>query len=157
MTTTSAPGLETLPAPTAAPTAARVDDSGDERAIKRNRVLEILDRTGHESLLLTSNTAMTWYLGGSRLHISLAGDPIAMLLVDRERDHLVTFNNEADRLIREELPADVVVHPVPWHGSMHEVMSRLSSSREFFASDLRTVVAAVEEAAGLVERTARRA
>lgn len=35
--------------------------------------------------------------------------------------------------------------------------SRLSSSREFFASDLRTVVIAVEEAARLVERTARRA
>ncbi|KRF08779.1 peptidase M24 [Arthrobacter sp. Soil782] len=137
MTTTSAPGLDTLSAPTAAPTAARVDDSGDERAIKRSRVLEILDRTGHESLLLTSNTAMTWYLGGSRLHISLAGDPIAMLLVDRERDHLVTFNNEADRLMREELPADVVVHPVPWHGSMHEVMSRLSPSQPLDEASVR--------------------
>lgn len=35
--------------------------------------------------------------------------------------------------------------------------SRLSSSREFFVAELWTVVAAVEEAAGLVERTARRA
>ena len=120
MTTTSAPGLDSLSEPVAT--------LADERAIKRRRVLDILDRTGHDSLLLTTNTAMTWYLGGSRLHISLAGDPVAILLVDRERDHLVTSNNEADRLIREELPADVVVHPVPWHGSLHEVARRLSPS-----------------------------
>lgn len=120
MTTTSAPGLDSLSEPVA--------DLADERAIKRSRIMDILDRTGHDSLLLETNTAMTWYLGGSRLHISLAGDPVAVLLVDRERDHLVTFNNEADRLIREELPADVVVHPVPWHGSIQEVASRLSPS-----------------------------
>lgn len=120
MTTISAPGLEPLAEPIADPAA--------ERAVKRSRIVDILDRAGRDSLLLTTNTAMTWYLGGSRLHISLAGDPVAALLVDRERDHLVTFNNEADRLIREELPADVVVHPVPWHGSFQEVAGRLSPS-----------------------------
>lgn len=118
MTTTSVPGLETGSEPLA--------NLAEERAVKRQRVMDILDRTGHDAILLSSNTAMTWYLGGSRLHISLAGDPIATLLVDREQDHLVTFNNEADRLMREELPPDVVVHPVPWHGPMDEVARRLS-------------------------------
>ncbi|GAB3535726.1 M24 family metallopeptidase [Arthrobacter tecti] len=128
MTTTSEPGLESFADPVA---------DLDERAVKRSRVVSILDRTGHDSLLLTTNTAMTWYLGGSRLHISLAGDPIAVLLVDRERDHLVTFNNEADRLMREELPADVVVHPVPWHGSLHDVASRLAPSRPLEEASVR--------------------
>ncbi|WP_323959663.1 M24 family metallopeptidase [Arthrobacter sp. JZ12] len=104
---------------------AAVSNPADERAAKRSRVLDILDQTGHDSLLLTTNTAMTWYLGGSRLHISLAGDPVAALLVDREGDHLITFNNEADRLLREEVPADVVVHPVPWYGSLIDVARRI--------------------------------
>ena len=75
-----------------------------DRAVKRQRVLDILDAAGRDSLLLTSNTALTWYLDGSRVHISLAGDPIAALLVDRSGDHLVTFNNEAGRIAAEELP-----------------------------------------------------
>lgn len=129
MTTTSATGLDSSPAP--------ATDLAGERALKRARVLEILDRNGRDSLMLTSNTAMTWYLGGSRLHISLAGDPIAVLLIDREQDHLITFNNEADRLIREELPTDVVVHPVPWHGSMQDVARRLSPSEPLDETSVR--------------------
>lgn len=77
-----------------------------DRAVKRRRVLDILDTAGRDSLLLTSNTALTWYLDGSRVHISLAGDPIAALLVDRAGDHLVTFNNEAGRIAAEELPEE---------------------------------------------------
>jgi Xaa-Pro aminopeptidase len=129
MTTTSVSSLDLQSEPVA--------DLATELAVKRARVLEILDRTGHDSLLLTTNTAMTWYLGGSRLHISLAGDPVAALLIDRERDHLVTFNNEADRLIREELPAGVVVHPVPWYGSILEVARRLSPSEPLDEADVR--------------------
>lgn len=94
--------------------------SAADRAIKRRRVLDILDAKGRDSLLLTTNTALTWYLDGSRVHISLAGDPIAALLVDREGDHLVTFNNEAGRIAAEELPAGVALHSVPWYGNLHE-------------------------------------
>ncbi|UZX05590.1 peptidase M24 [Arthrobacter sp. CDRTa11] len=94
--------------------------SAEDRAIKRRRVLDILDSAGRDSLLLTSHTALTWYLDGSRVHISLAGDPIAALLVDRESDHLVTFNNEAGRIAAEELPAGVSLHSVPWYGNLHE-------------------------------------
>ncbi|MDT0193965.1 M24 family metallopeptidase [Arthrobacter sp. AB6] len=94
--------------------------SATDRAIKRRRVLDILEAKGQESLLLTTNTALTWYLDGSRVHISLAGDPIAALLVDRGGDHLVTFNNEAGRIAAEELPAGVALHSVPWYGNLHE-------------------------------------
>lgn len=97
-----------------------------DRVIKRRRVLDILDASGRDSLLLTSNTALTWYLDGSRVHISLAGDPIAALLVDRTGDHLVTFNNEAGRIAAEELPADVSLHTVPWHGPLHATAAGLA-------------------------------
>jgi hypothetical protein len=77
--------------------------SAADRAIKRRRVLDILDAREQDSLLLTTHTALTWYLDGSRVHISLAGDPIAAVLVDRDSDHLVTFNNEAGRIAAEDL------------------------------------------------------
>ena len=98
-----------------------------DRAIKRRRVLDILDAAGRDSLLLTSNTALTWYLDGSRVHISLAGDPIAALLVDRDGDHLVTFNNEAGRIAAEELPAEVNLHTVPWYGNLHQAAAAVGN------------------------------
>ena len=99
-----------------------------DRAIKRGRVLDILDAEGKDALLLTTHTALTWYLDGSRVHISLAGDPIAALLVDREGDHLVTFNNEAGRIAAEELPAGVSVHSVPWYGNLHEAAAAVGQA-----------------------------
>ncbi|MCP9001047.1 peptidase M24 [Pseudarthrobacter sp. RMG13] len=99
-----------------------------DRAIKRRRVLDILDAKGQDSLLLTTHTALAWYLDGSRVHISLAGDPIAALLVDRDGDHLVTFNNEAGRIAAEELPAGVALHTVPWYGNLHEAAAAVGRS-----------------------------
>ena len=96
-------------------------DAAHERSVKRGRILDLLSEAGRDSVLLTSTTALTWYLGGSRVHVSLAGDPVAALLVTQEGDHLVTFSNEAERLTAEELPADVVLHQVPWYGALHDV------------------------------------
>ncbi|MET4540397.1 Xaa-Pro aminopeptidase [Arthrobacter bambusae] len=112
-------------APTPA-TARTAPGNTADRAVKRRRVLDVLDAAGRDSLLLTSNTALTWYLDGSRVHISLAGDPIAALLVDRAGDHLVTFNNEAGRIAAEELPGGVSLHTVPWHGQLHAVAAGLA-------------------------------
>jgi Xaa-Pro aminopeptidase len=102
--------------------------SAEDRAVKRQRVLDILDAKGRDSLLLTTNTALTWYLDGSRVHISLAGDPIAALLVDRDGDHLVTFNNEAGRIAAEELPDGVALHTVPWYGNLHEAAAAVGTA-----------------------------
>lgn len=102
--------------------------SAADRAIKRRRVLDILDAKGQDSLLLSTHTALTWYLDGSRVHISLAGDPIAALLVGRDGDHLVTFNNEAGRIAAEELPAGVSLHTVPWYGNLHEAAAAVGLS-----------------------------
>lgn len=99
-----------------------------DRSAKRRRVLDILDAAGRDSLLLTTHTALTWYLDGSRVHISLAGDPIAAVLVDRGGDHLVTFNNEAGRIEAEELPAGVSLHTVPWYGNLHQAAAAVGRS-----------------------------
>ena len=112
------PALPTPGNPGDQPTAA---EQAAERRIKRGRVLAALDRRGQEAVLLTTNTVLTWYLGGSRVHISLAGDPVAAVLVTRDGDQLVTFNNEIDRLTAEELPPEVVLHQVPWHQPLHDV------------------------------------
>ena len=114
-----------------------------DRAVKRQRILDILDAAGRDSLLLSTNTALTWYLDGSRVHISLAGDPIAAMLVDRDGDHLVTFNNEAARIEAEELPDGVALHTVPWHGQLHASAALLAGggkplAESEAAAELRT-------------------
>lgn len=118
------------PAPHHSPPAGKrtAPASTADREVKRRRVLDILDAKGQDSLLLTTHTALTWYLDGSRVHISLAGDPIAALLVDGAGDHLVTFNNEAGRIAAEELPAGVSLHTVPWYGNLHEAAAAVGRS-----------------------------
>ncbi|WP_458782099.1 M24 family metallopeptidase [Arthrobacter sp. D3-16] len=121
--------MDSTPSEPAAVQAVRVAPaSTEDRAIKRSRVLDILDAKGQDSLLLTTHTALTWYLDGSRVHISLAGDPIAAVLVDRDGDHLVTFNNEAGRIAAEELPSGVTLHSVPWYGNLHEAAAAVGTS-----------------------------
>lgn len=127
-TTTAGPPLLAPSAATPSTGRRTAPASEADRAIKRRRVLDILDAKGQDSLLLTTHTALTWYLDGSRVHISLAGDPIAALLVGRDGDHLVTFNNEAGRIAAEELPAGVSLHTVPWYRNLHEAAAAVGPS-----------------------------
>jgi hypothetical protein len=94
----------------------------NDRAAKRDRVLDLLDRRGVDSIVLRSHSAVSWYLEGARTHVSLAGDPVVAVVVRREGDEIRVFANEADRMIGEELgPAlaadvgDLAVTRVPWH------------------------------------------
>lgn len=91
-----------------------------DRAVKHARLAEVLDRRGAESIVLRSHTALAWYLDGARTHVSLAGDPIVAVVATREGAELRVFDNEADRLLAEELGelgdvGDLVVTRVPWH------------------------------------------
>ena len=56
-----------------------------DRAVKRRRVLDVLDRRGAASIVLRSHTAVAWYLDGARTHVSLAGDPVAAVVVRPRR------------------------------------------------------------------------
>ncbi|MGR0319480.1 M24 family metallopeptidase, partial [Agromyces sp. ZXT2-3] len=90
---------------------------GTDRAAKRARVLDLLDRRGASALVLRSHSAVSWYLDGARTHVSLAGDPIAAVVVRPAGDTLYVFANEADRMLDEEVgdPSDLEVVRVPWH------------------------------------------
>ncbi|MEU1972647.1 M24 family metallopeptidase [Microbacterium sp. NPDC019599] len=66
--------------------------------------------------MLISHEAVSWYLEGIRSHVSLAGPSVAAVRVGADGDTLFVADNEADRLIAEELlpsDADRVVR-VPW-------------------------------------------
>lgn len=152
------------PSPTQPSAAGLAKDTGSrmppaspaDRDVKRRRVLDILDAKGRDSLLLTTHTALTWYLDGSRVHVSLAGDPIAAMLVDRDGDHLVTFNNEAGRMAAEEVPAGVSVHAVPWYRNLHEAAAAVGSSSNSASSNSTAARAPLAEAEIAAELRAAR-
>ena len=86
------------------------DRTPEPRALARRsrrqaatRLLDLLDRRGADSIVLRSHTAVAWYLDGARTHVSLAGDPVAAVVVRPDGDELRVFDNEADRLLAEEL------------------------------------------------------
>ena len=94
--------------------AVRGADARADRATKRERLLALLDRHGADRLVLTSATALGWYLDGARSHVSLAAPPIFAAVVDAAGDTVLATDNEVDRLIAEELPPGVDVRVVAW-------------------------------------------
>lgn len=113
-----------------------------DRAVKRQRLLAVLDARGADSLVLRSHTALAWYLDGARTHVSLAGDPIVAVIVSRAGDDVRVFDNEADRMIAEDLgETDAAsVTRVPWHQPLvapavtarleeHDVVAELRAAR----------------------------
>lgn len=89
-------------------------DPRADRAVKRARLLALLDRHGAERIVLNTSTSLAWYLDGARTHVSLAAPPILGCVVDRECDTVLATDNEVDRLLGEELPRGVDVRVVPW-------------------------------------------
>nr|WP_228509215.1 peptidase M24 [Herbiconiux sp. VKM Ac-1786] len=77
----------------------------------------MLDERGAEGLVLSSHAAVTWYLDGARTHVSLMGDPVAAVVVRPGGDEIRLFENEAERMLAEELHPDdaAQVTRVPWH------------------------------------------
>ncbi|WP_438854249.1 M24 family metallopeptidase [Agromyces sp. M3QZ16-3] len=90
---------------------------GTDRAPKRARVLELLDRHGASAVVLRSHASVAWILDGARTHVSLAGDPVAAVVVRRTGTEVHVFANEVDRLLAEELgdASDLEVVRVAWH------------------------------------------
>lgn len=85
-----------------------------DRAVKRARVLSLLDRHRAQRIVLTSATSLAWYLEGARTHVSLAAPPIVAVVVDPAGDVVLATDNEVDRLIGEELPPGMDLRAVPW-------------------------------------------
>lgn len=91
-----------------------------ERDVKRRRLASVREDAGAAALVLTSHEALSWYLGGVRTHVSLAGPPVLAVRVAEGGDTLFVSANEADRLIAEELAPDDAerVVRVPWYESV---------------------------------------
>jgi Xaa-Pro aminopeptidase len=89
-----------------------------DRIAKRERLLALLRKRDADALVLRSPTALAWYLDGARVQVSLLADPVLALLVTREEDVVLTFANELDRLVAEELPSGVRTVAVEWHAAL---------------------------------------
>jgi hypothetical protein len=86
-----------------------------DRAVKRERVLDLLRRVGQERLVLTSVGSLTWYLDGARPAVRLSAEQgVVAVVVDADGDTVVVPNNEVDRLSAEELPPGVQVRVTDW-------------------------------------------
>lgn len=102
-----------------------------EREVKRRRLAAIRQAAGAGDVVLTSHEALSWYLGGVRTHVSLAGPPVLAVRASDAGDTLFVAANEVDRLMAEELDAGDAarVVAVPWQNSV------VSAAREAAASE----------------------
>jgi Xaa-Pro aminopeptidase len=134
MTTATEPAGHAAPAPGGGP---GDPEPRPDRGVKRARLLELLDRHGAERIVLTSATALGWYLDGARTHVSLAAPPIVAAVVDRSGDTVLATDNEVDRLIGEELPAGVGVRVVPWDQPLSLPATAGTLTEDDVAAELR--------------------
>lgn len=90
--------------------------SSADRAEKQGRLARVRRSVGGSPLVLTSHEAVSWYLEGVRTHVSLAGPPVLAVRAENGGDVLYVADNEADRLVAEELlPEDALrLVRVPW-------------------------------------------
>lgn len=89
--------------------------SYQDRIEKQWRISRVREAVGG-TVLLTSHESLSWYLEGVRTHVSLAGPPVLAVRAEADGDAIYIADNEADRMIAEELlPADAErIVRVPW-------------------------------------------
>ncbi|MBN1918326.1 MAG: aminopeptidase P family protein [Verrucomicrobia bacterium] len=90
----------------------------DEVRIKDARVRAFLNEAGYDALVLTTQANFAWVTGGGDNHVVLATDAgVASAVITRDAKYIVTKNNEADRIMTEEV-ASLGFEPrvVNWFG-----------------------------------------
>lgn len=108
-----------------------------DHQIKRDRLLAILADRGADQLVLSSQSALAWYLEGARIHVSLAAPPIVALVVSADSDQLFLTSNETARLVAEELPSWVTVCELDWQQAPLTAIGTRSLMEEDVAAELR--------------------
>lgn len=90
--------------------------ASEDRIEKQERVARVRRHFDDSPLVLASHEAVSWYLDGVRTHVSLAGPPVLAVRAEEGGDVLFVADNEADRMIAEELlPEDAErIVRVPW-------------------------------------------
>ena len=116
----------------------------NDRSAKRTAVLELLERRGARSVLLTGTATLGWYLDGARVHIGLSAGPVLSVRVSADGDTVHTGSNEAARLLAEELPGDLRVNPRPWYAGLAAEADLTESDVETELRALRRSLTATE-------------
>lgn len=122
--------------PTAAPSRPLAGEPPTDRALKRERVGAILDAAGASSLILTSAGALSWYLDGARVTVNAAADPVLAVVATRTADTVVVGRNEVDRLVDEELPADLTQHVLDWTSSVAAAAHAIAGTAALTEADV---------------------
>ncbi|WP_242682022.1 M24 family metallopeptidase [Herbiconiux sp. SYSU D00978] len=67
---------------------------------------------------------LAWFLDGARVSVSLNGAPVLAVAVSPEEETVYCYENEADRMLAEELPDGLDVQRVPWHVPLSDAAGR---------------------------------
>lgn len=89
----------------------------EEIGIKRERVRRFLKERELDGVLMTRQSAFSWYTGGGNGFVALASvEAAGSILAMRDRDVLITDNIEAPRLEAEEVDGfGFELASFPWH------------------------------------------
>lgn len=101
-----------------------------EHELKHERLMQAVRSLGVDAVLLSTPATLSWYLAGARTHVSLAGPPIARVLVHAGGCDIATSVSEAHRLALEELPelGQARLHSLPWHASLDDLSAWSATS-----------------------------
>lgn len=123
-----------LEAPPMTPTA--------DRPAKHDRLVQILDDHGADSMVLTRPETLSWYFDGARTGVPYGGPPVFSALVHRDGSVVITaLANEADRLGSEEIRGEEI-RTVAWYADLTTSDPRVLRDTDAVA-DLRQARAAL--------------
>lgn len=89
-----------------------------DRKTKHDRVVQILDDHGAESITLTRPETLSWYFDGARTGVPYGGAAVFSALVHRDGSVVVTaLENEAERLSAEEI-GGAEIRSVRWYSDV---------------------------------------
>jgi Xaa-Pro aminopeptidase len=103
----------------------------EEIGIKRERVRRFLRKRELDGILMTQQSAFSWYTGGGNGFVALASlEAAGSIFAMQDRDVLITDNIEAPRLEAEEVGGfDMEVASFPWHwpGVRAKILEKLGA------------------------------
>ncbi len=92
-----------------------------------------MGKHGLDAVVLENQNSFAWYTGGGDNHVGIATElGVALLVIARDSDHVVTSNIEAPRIMEEEVPGlGLQLAEVPWHepDGVRKAVERLIGSR----------------------------
>ncbi len=108
-----------------------------EHALKHARLMQLVHDLGGDAVVLSTPASLSWYLGGTRTHVSLAGAPIARVVVHAAGCDIATSISEAGRLCSEELTGldSARLHVLDWHASLDEISAWFTAPEGFTVLD----------------------